>query len=134
MANENIKVEKYEKDYSEEGFFDKITKYAQKIGGTLVLEALELFYVAKKDEVPVKVKATIMGALGYLILPLDLIPDFTPVVGYTDDLTAIAASYAIAKMYVDDDVEAKARERFIKIFSEKTYNKVKAKQREEEEA
>ena len=58
-----------------------------------------------------KVKAGIFGALGYLISPIDFIPDLLPVVGYTDDAAAIAAAIALANIYIDDDVKWKAKQK-----------------------
>lgn len=50
----------------------------------------------------------IYGALGYFILPLDMIPDVIPGAGYTDDLGALAAAIGIVSMYVTDEVKASA--------------------------
>ena len=45
-------------------------------------------------------KATIVGALGYFITPLDAIVDLTPVVGYADDLGVLALAIAAVATYV----------------------------------
>lgn len=107
-----------EKDYNEQGFLDYVMKFAGKIGIKLVNEAFELYYVTKKPECPMKVKAVIYGALAYLALPIDAIPDMLPVVGYTDDAAAIAMAIAMAHMYIDEEVERKAYERIVSIFGE----------------
>lgn len=62
-----------------------------------------------------KVKATIYGALGYFILPLDVIIDFAPL-GYTDDLTVLGAAIVMASLYIDKDVKIKARKKLKEIF------------------
>lgn len=51
-------------------------------------------------------KAAILGALGYLILPIDLIPDFTPIFGYTDDLAALVAVLKMVKDEINEDITA----------------------------
>lgn len=56
-----------------------------------------------------KVKATIYGALGYFIVPFDLIPDVMPVVGFGDDLGALGLALTMACMYIDAEVKDKAR-------------------------
>ncbi len=111
-------INKYSKDYSEQGFWDKITQYSKEIGGGLVYKALQLYYVMERPDCPRKVKAAIMGALAYLILPLDLIPDLIPVVGYTDDAGVIAEGILLALTYIDDGVKEKARKKFADIFGE----------------
>ena len=51
----------------------------------------------------------ILGALGYLILPTDLIPDLLPAIGYTDDLAALMwALYSVAKN-ITPEVKIQAR-------------------------
>ena len=78
--------------YSESGFWDKIKEFASKIGAQGVYYALILYYVLIDDETPVKQKAIILGALGYLILPLDLVPDLVPILGFSDDIAALSAA------------------------------------------
>lgn len=83
-------IKKFEKDYSEESFFDKILKYAKVIGVNLIYKALQLYYVLQKPDVPAADKGIIIAALGYLISPLDYISDPIPVASYTDDALALA--------------------------------------------
>lgn len=83
-----IKSQKY---YSEEKLWDKVRSVAKKAGIQVVYLALVLFYTATSDQTPSKKKAIIFGALGYFILPIDLIPDALPIVGFSDDLTALYA-------------------------------------------
>ena len=87
---------RYEGEYSQPRFFAKLFKHAGSIGTSLLYKALQLFYVAQKPEVPLKVKATIYGALGYFILPFDVIPDMIFGVGYGDDTTALLVALGIA--------------------------------------
>lgn len=109
-------LSKYGKNYSEEGLFDKVLKYAEDIGKELIFKAFQLWYVLQKPEVPMPVKTVIIGALGYFISPIDLIPDFTPVIGYCDDTGMIAGALLVAAMYIDDEVNEKAELQLKRIF------------------
>ena len=71
-----------------------------------------------------KVKAGIYGALGYLISPFDFIPDFTPIVGYTDDAAAIGIALLLAQMYINDEIKAQARGKIKDIFGVKALEKL----------
>ena len=79
---------------------------------------MQLYYVAQKPDVPLKVKAAIYGALGYLILPMDLVPDMIPVVGYGDDAAALVFALGVAHMYIDEDIRRKAKDKLVAIFGE----------------
>ena len=116
MTEQNY--DSYQKNYSQNEFFDKILNYAKDIGASIIYKALQLYYVAQKPDVPLKVKAAIYGALGYLILPMDLVPDMIPVVGYGDDAAALVFALGVAHMYIDEDIRRKAKDKLVAIFGE----------------
>ena len=91
---------KYEKEYNEESFWNKLKKFAKTAGIQVVYIALILYYVFIDKKTPTKAKVIIASALGYFILPTDLIPDFIVGVGYADDLGALifAAGQIIANI------------------------------------
>ncbi len=101
--------QKNEKHYSEQKFWDKLKKFGKKAGSSVVYAVLLLYYTLQKPEVPTKTKTIIIGALGYFILPLDLIPDFAVGVGFTDDLGALGIALLQVAMYIDDDIKLKAK-------------------------
>ncbi len=119
-----IEVEKYIDEYSEEGLWKKIKENVTYIGISLIYKALQLYYVAQSPNCPMKVKAGIYGALGYLISPFDFIPDFTPIVGYTDDAAAIGIALLLAQMYINDDIKARAKGKIKDIFGMKALKKL----------
>ncbi len=80
------KSAKYRRLYSEASFWGKLKLLARSAGMKVVYAALLLHYLMKSDEVPLKTKLMISAALGYFILPVDFIPDFAPLIGFTDDL------------------------------------------------
>lgn len=120
----DIEVEKYTDEYSEEGLWDKIKDNVASIGIGLIYKALQLYYVAQSPNCPMKVKAGIYGALGYLISPFDFIPDFMPAVGYTDDAAAIGVALILAQMYINDDIKMKAEGKIKDIFGVKALEKL----------
>jgi len=102
-------MQELENHYSDEKFWGKMIKYGKLAGKTTVYYSLLLFYVAKSPEVPKSTKMIIVGALSYLIFPIDLIPDFIPVVGLVDDAGVIAAAVFKVISYIDEDIKNKAK-------------------------
>ena len=103
-------LQKYEQHYNDSSFLDKVTKYGKLIGITALYKAVQLWFVMQKPDVPATTKAVIMGALGYLIAPLDFLPDLMPVLGYTDDFVAITFALIKVQGYIDEEVERKRRD------------------------
>ena len=99
----------YVSSYSESRFWQKLTRYARVAGREVVEKALWLFYAAQSPNTPRWAKTAIYGALGYFIFPLDAIPDFAPMIGYTDDLGVLAAALATVSMYITDDIKQRSR-------------------------
>jgi uncharacterized membrane protein YkvA (DUF1232 family) len=88
---------RFENEYSENGFWDKAKKFGKAAGESVLGNALNLFYASKDPDTPAWAKTAVYGALGYFISPLDAIPDVTPFVGFSDDLgVLVAATAAIA--------------------------------------
>ena len=121
---QEIDTEAYAAEFSEPGLWEKIRDNVASIGLNLIYKALQLFYVAQSPDCTMKVKAGIYGALGYFISPVDLIPDFTPVVGYSDDASAIGLALLLAQMYITEAVKAKARSKMQEIFGETALEKL----------
>jgi uncharacterized membrane protein YkvA (DUF1232 family) len=107
---------KYEKHFSEDSFWNKIGKYAKEAGTKVVYSGLILYYAVQSPNTPLKSKIQIYGALGYLILPLDLVPDLLPVVGYVDDLGALGLAIAATAMSIDEGVKQKAKDKITDFF------------------
>ena len=99
-------------------FVEKISRIAKRAGAKLVYAALVLFYTLQSDKVTLKDKAIIIGALGYLISPLDVIPDAIPIAGLSDDLGVLI--FVLQKIWgeVNEDVKEKARAKLSQWFDE----------------
>ena len=117
-------LQKYEQHYNESSFLDKVTKYGKLIGINALYKAVQLWFVMQKPDVPATTKAVIMGALGYLIAPLDFLPDLMPVLGYTDDFVAITFALIKVQGYIDEEVERKSKHLLMKIFGEEAVSKL----------
>jgi len=100
------------------GNFSKISHIAKRAGAKLVYVALVLYYTLQSDKVSLKDKAIIIGALGYLISPLDVIPDAIPIAGLGDDLAVLMYVLNHVKNNVHEEVKAKAHEKLSKWFDD----------------
>jgi len=60
-------------------------------------------YCAFDRQTPVHVKAALVGALAYFVLPTDFIPDVLPVIGYTDDAAVLAAAIKLVSSHITPD-------------------------------
>ena len=85
-------------------------------GRKTLLTALILFYCLQDKDTPAWAKGVIVGALGYLVLPADLIPDIIPGVGYGDDWGALVAALGTVAAYIKDEHKAKAQAQVERLF------------------
>ena len=108
---------KYTNYFTDSKFWEKMKEVAKKVGLKVTSYALILYYVLQKDEVPLKDKIIITGALGYFILPVDLIPDFIPIAGYTDDVAGMLFAIKKCMNYVDDEIKEKVSAKLVSWFN-----------------
>lgn len=101
----------FEKEYSDQGFWDKLIRFAWNAGREVIEKALLLYFAAQSADTPTWAKSVIFGALGYFISPVDAVPDVTPIVGFTDDLGVLAAAVATVIAYITPEVKHKAKEK-----------------------
>lgn len=101
----------FETAYTDKGFWNKLKYHARSASREVVERALLLYYAAQEEKAPAWAKATIAGALGYFIVPLDAITDLAPAVGYADDLGVLVLAIAAVATYIDDNVRTKAAQK-----------------------
>ena len=108
----------YANKFSQSEFVEKISRIAKRAGSKLVYAALILYYTLQSDSVSKTDKAIIIGALGYMISPLDVIPDAIPIAGLTDDFAVLI--YVLKKVWTDIDpsIVEQAKEKLSKWFDE----------------
>jgi len=78
--------------YSDSAFKAKLSNIA---GLDKLIDAAKQVHALLRDpKTPIWVKGLCVAVLGYLIVPIDVVADFIPVVGYGDDLAALTAALA----------------------------------------
>ena len=102
---------RYQHFYTATRFWKKLARNAAAAGRGTLEKALYLYYAAQSPGTPAWAKRVIYGALGYFILPLDAVPDLAPLIGYTDDLSVMAAALATVAFYVTPQVKAQAHDK-----------------------
>jgi len=108
----------YSNKFTKGEFVEKISRIAKRAGAKMVYAALVLFYTLQSDKISMKDKAIIIGALGYLISPLDVVPDAIPIAGLSDDLAVLI--FVLQKIWgdVSDDVKQKAKNKLNQWFDD----------------
>jgi uncharacterized membrane protein YkvA (DUF1232 family) len=106
-------------EYSDEKFLEKMKAFGAKAGKGLVEQAFIMWYVLHDPNTPTPAKLTIAGALAYWILPIDMIPDLLPAVGFTDDISVIAAAITSIAISITPDAKAKAKQQTEALFGGK---------------
>jgi uncharacterized membrane protein YkvA (DUF1232 family) len=115
----------YANKFSQTDFVEKIASIAKRAGAKLVYAALILYYTLQSDKISTANKAMIIGALGYMISPLDVIPDAIPIAGLTDDLAVLL--FVLKKVWtdIDPEIQQKAKDRLSKWFDEDEIDEIK---------
>jgi uncharacterized membrane protein YkvA (DUF1232 family) len=63
-------------------------------------DLLAAYYCTFDRQTPFHVKAVLLGAIAYFVLPNDLIPDYIPVIGYMDDAAVLAAATKLVTSHI----------------------------------
>ena len=108
----------YSDKFSNRDFLDKVQRIAKRAGSKLVYGSLLLYYTIQSDKVSRTDKAIIIGALGYLISPLDVMPDAIPIVGLADDMAVLV--YVLKKVgsLISDEARVNAKNKMKLWFDE----------------
>ena len=100
---------KYATHFDEIALFEKIKLIAGKAGNTVVYYALVLYFMLLDKTVPARNKLVIVAALGYFILPTDLIADIIPVFGFSDDIAFLTYALSSLNDFISPEVITKAK-------------------------
>ena len=114
-VSEQELVEKYQKHFNKDIAMRLLVKLRKSTRdkpkiiagatGAIVSTLGSLISALENPATPTHMRALIIGAIGYIVLPLDLIPDIAPVVGYTDDIASAAGVVAAVAVYSDFSLE-----------------------------
>lgn len=63
-------------------------------------EVVAAYFCALDRDTPARVRGTLLAALAYFILPLDLVPDFILGLGFTDDVTVLATAIGVIRSHI----------------------------------
>lgn len=94
-------------DTVKDGFWKKFNRVARLI--PFAQELLSAYYCAIDPATPVRVRAILLAALAYFIVPIDLIPDFIIGLGFSDDATVLTTAIGIIAGHITDAHKAQAK-------------------------
>ncbi|MBM5806317.1 MAG: DUF1232 domain-containing protein [Cyanobacteria bacterium M_surface_10_m2_179] len=86
-----------------------LRRLLRRAGRTLARPALECLELLLDPATPPQVRLTMVAALTYLLIPLDLIPDFIPAAGFSDDLVALTALLGLCSTHMTDAIRLRAQ-------------------------
>ncbi len=76
-------------------------------------EVVAIAYAARDPRTPWAARLLVLAIVGYAVSPIDLIPDFIPVLGYLDELLLLPAALYIAVRMIPASAMADARNRAV---------------------
>lgn len=117
-------IEKYQKNYSENKLLSKLASAAKWAGAKVIYAVLLLYYILRSPNISVSDKSKIYGALGYFILPTDLIADFVPLLGYTDDMAALAWALQTVAKNLTPEIKQQAKQKLTELIGEVDNKKI----------
>lgn len=85
-------------------------------GRLLVRPALEALEMVLEPATPHQARVTVLAALTYLVVPIDLIPDLLPVAGFSDDLVALTALLGLCRNHITPEIKQRAQRRLDRWF------------------
>lgn len=94
-------------------FFRTLKKAARQI--PFMDELVAAYYCAFDSKTPKSVRATLLAALAYFVLPTDIVPDFILGVGFGDDITVLATAIALVRAHITDEHRLAAKQKLADI-------------------
>ncbi len=89
-------------------FWPKVKGVAVKL--PFAEDLVAAYYCAFDHQTPMQVKAALIGALAYFVLPADAMPDILPMLGYTDDALVLVTALRMVSGHVRDEHREAARQ------------------------
>ena len=118
VSSRNSNKEVFEAEVLESSVIDEgvLKKILLRAGRAIAQPALEGFELIMDNSTPTQVRISIMGALTYLIIPIDLIPDFIPASGFSDDLVALTAVISLWQHHITPEIKFRAKSKLDRWF------------------
>jgi uncharacterized membrane protein YkvA (DUF1232 family) len=89
------------------GFWKKLRRLGAQL--PFAEDLLAAYYCAFDRDTPLQVKAALVGALAYFVLPFDAVPDFLPILGFADDAAVLATALRLVARHMRPEHRAAAR-------------------------
>jgi hypothetical protein len=93
-----------------------LMRLVRRAGRTVARPALECLEMLLDGDTPHQARLTVLAALTYLLLPVDLIPDFLPAIGFGDDMVALTALLGLCGRHVTPAIRRRAQSRLDRWF------------------
>ncbi|MCP9928893.1 DUF1232 domain-containing protein [Cyanobium sp. CH-040] len=93
-----------------------LLRLLRRAGRAVARPALECLEMLLDPDTPPTAKLTVLAALTYLLVPLDVIPDFIPAAGFSDDLVAMTALLGVCGRHRSEAVRMRAQRRLDRWF------------------
>jgi uncharacterized membrane protein YkvA (DUF1232 family) len=90
------------------GFWSKAKRLAARL--PFAEDLLSAYYCAFDRSTPIQVKAALLGALAYFVLPIDFVPDILPFLGYADDAAVLATALRLVATHIRPEHREAARQ------------------------
>jgi uncharacterized membrane protein YkvA (DUF1232 family) len=91
--------------YHQRLVLEKLKQWAQAVK----LQSLVVYFAARDPRTPLGVRLLALGIAAYALSPIDLVPDFIPVLGYLDDLLIVPFGVALVIRLIPSEVAESAR-------------------------
>ncbi|MDX1715372.1 MAG: YkvA family protein [Anderseniella sp.] len=89
------------------GFWNKLKRNLARI--PKADEVVAAYYAAFDSKTPFRIKAMLLAALAYFVMPIDVVPDFILGLGFTDDMTVLLTAFGLIRSNVTEEHREKAR-------------------------
>ncbi len=93
-----------------------LRRLLRKAGRGVARPTLEVLELLMDPATPPKARLTLLAALTYLVMPADLVPDFLPIAGFSDDLVGLTAVIGLWRHHLTDDIRLRAKRKLDRWF------------------
>jgi uncharacterized membrane protein YkvA (DUF1232 family) len=97
------------------GFWPKVQRVAARL--PFAEDLLSAYYCAFDGHTPLQVKAALLGALAYFVLPVDFMPDILPLLGFTDDALVLVTALRMVSGHITVEHREAARQALARVRS-----------------